>query len=35
MRSQGSIAKGLRVLEEALKSLTNQEGFEEQVIVDW
>ena len=34
LRSQGSISKGLKVLEETLKSLNSQECFEEQVKVD-
>lgn len=34
MRSQGSISKGLRKLEETLKTMSAQEGFEEQVKVD-
>jgi len=34
LRSRGSISKGLKVLEETLKSLDTQEGFEEQVKID-
>jgi len=34
LRAKGSISKGLKVLEETLKSLEVQEGFEEQVKLD-